>query len=257
MNLFAEDFIQGYTKYEKIFDKWCEKASFLGDIQQCAICELDSSGHAFIASNRPDIGEQGLTKKWYLYEPEWSFFKNPREGFNTYTTQFGNENSEIYAKEHRYSWFYYTEVLDDKTQRNYGFVSNSPNIYDKLIQNINVVKKFIKFFKEENKDIIEYCQEHKFNLAAESTNFFRSSYEIDKTQREKINDLLQSMGILDSNQNITEREWQCIDMLKFGKSANQTGKILGISRRTVETHFDHIKKKLKLDSKSSILETIS
>lgn len=256
MNVFEEDYLRGYTEHEKHFKSWGEKASFLGDIQQCSIVELDNSGHAFIGSNRPDIGEESLNKKFFEYESTWWFFKHPKNGITTMTTQIGHEDSIVYADKCRLSGFTYRETVDENTQRCYTFWADSPSIYDRLIRDINITKKFIKFFKEESQDVINYYREHKFNLAAKSTNFFKDNFDIDKTEREKTNDLLQSMGILDQDKNITEREWQCIEMLRYGKSAAQTGDILGISRRTVETHFDHIKQKLGIDSKTKILETV-
>ncbi len=64
------------------------------------------------------------------------------------------------------------------------------------------------------------------------------------------------MNILDKNQTITHKEWQCFKLYHQGKSANQTGEILGISQRTVETHFGNLKGKLRVKSKSELVECL-
>lgn len=65
------------------------------------------------------------------------------------------------------------------------------------------------------------------------------------------------MNILDNTQTITNREWQCLKLYTQLKSASKTGEILGISRRTIETHFDNLKKKMQISSKSGLIGLIS
>jgi len=255
---FEEDFLHGYTKHTKIFDKWCEHAEpLLGDVRQCVRIELSSDGNAFIVANAPDIGEQSLTKKWYNHQKEWSFYENlSKNEITTGTSQFGHENSRIYTKDFRMSWFTLREIKDQDTQIIYGFASNHPSIYDNLIQNFTLIKKFLKFFHDENQKIFDYHRDRKFNLASVSTNFFRKHEDVDQTDREKLNQLLQTMGVLDEHTRITPREWQCIKMLEFGKTADKTGEILNISRRTVEAHFNNLKEKFKVRSKSELRDML-
>ncbi len=254
MSNFEDDLMHGYTKHTKVFDNWCEKARpLLGEVRQCVMIELCRDGSSFIAANAPDIGEQNLTKKWYDHVPEWSFYKNPKNEITTGSSHFGYENSKIFTEGFRISWFSYREIIDNDTQLIYSFNSNSPNIYEKLIQNLATVKKFLKFFKSENEAIFDYHRERKFNLAERSTNYFKINNDTDLTERENLNMLLQQVGILKANVNISRREWQCIKMLEYGKTAKETGEILGLSRRTVESFFSNIKNKLRVNTKSQIL----
>ena len=68
--------------------------------------------------------------------------------------------------------------------------------------------------------------------------------------------MLHTLGALDKDENITVREWQCLQLYCQGKTAELTGEILNISRRTVETHFVNLKQKLKINSKSEISEVL-
>ena len=251
---FENNLMHGYESYIKHFDKWCEYASsILGEVRQAGIIEMDISGRAFIVANCPDIGEQNLIKKYYDYEPCWSFYKNPCNELKTYCTQFGYEESKIYLPKFRMSGFYYREVINKYVQRIYGFTSNHPLIYEKLIQNANLVKQLIHFFKLESQHIIKAQQERKIELGCRSMNYFTNNV-VDMTERDKFNNLLKTIGILDKDSEITVKEWQCLKMLDFGKSARQTAQAMHISKSSVESHFEKIKNKLRVDSKAEILE---
>ena len=253
---FENKLLHGYEKHISTFEKWCEyAANALGQIRQCGIIELDSVGDALIVANRPDIGEQNATKKWYDHEPIWSFFKNPEENISIFTTHFGWEDSNVYVGGYKGSMLYHRDILSDGTQQICFFTSDHPSVYQKLIQNLSLAKKLIKFFRKENEKILEYQRERKFNLSSRSTNYFVVN-ETDKTERDKMNDLLHAIGMLESDVFITEREWQCLKQLEFGRTSREASQALGISKKTVEWHLACLKRKLKVHSRSQLLETI-
>jgi len=47
---------------------------------------------------------------------------------------------------------------------------------------------------------------------------------------------------------LTQRECECINYLTIGKTAEEVSMILGISKRTVESHIDNIKIKLSCNN---------
>jgi DNA-binding CsgD family transcriptional regulator len=55
-------------------------------------------------------------------------------------------------------------------------------------------------------------------------------------------------------QPLSQREQQCFQLYKEGKSAQTTGAILGLSQRTVESYFENIKNKLGCSTKAALLE---
>ena len=253
---FENTLMHGYESYIKHFDKWCKYAeTALGQIRQCGIIELDGLGNALIAANRPDIGEENATKKWYNYEPIWAFLKNPTNDISIFTTHFGWETSHVYEGAYKGSMLYCRKVLDNGTQQVCFFTSDYPSIYGKIVQNLSLTKKLMKFFREESEMILAKEREHKFKLSAKSTNYFVVN-EVDKTEREKMNDLLHAIGFFEENVFITEREWQCLKQLEFGRTARESGHALGISSRTVEWHLACLKEKLKVRSKSELLDKI-
>lgn len=54
--------------------------------------------------------------------------------------------------------------------------------------------------------------------------------------------------------NITDRQFDCIYYLLRGKPASKIGQLLNLSRRTIETHIDMLKRKLNCCSKSELIE---
>lgn len=148
---FQEDFIHGYIKHEDNFNKWCNKAStVLGKITQCGIVETDNTGHALIAVNRPDFGESYIDQRGYTIDRHMTYSKNAIEGFTTQCSnegiQFMQNNEEaLYGKKFDLWYgFTYLEKIDSNTNRQYYFGSDTPEIYNSLLNNLNLVKKFIR-----------------------------------------------------------------------------------------------------------------
>ena len=259
-----DDLLKGYTENKKHFDKLCEEASpVLGKVTQCGIMELDSTGHALIVANRPDFGEVFLDKKGYTFDPHFVFSKNFKEGIKAFTTREEYEllylNAQsVYGKDFGiHNGFVWQEQISQEIQRLYFFGSDTPEIYNEVVNNIEVFKKFLKYFKDRNKDIINMFREKKVKISDSKEQYFVDEDSQHVSKREQMNLLLHTVGVLEENTNISKREWQCIELLNLGYSASKTGEILGISRRTVEAHFERIKDKLNVRNKIDILETIS
>ena len=257
-----QDFLHGYEKHSKHFDKWCEKAStILGKVTQCGILETDNDGNAMIAINRPDFGELYIDKQSYLVDEHLTYSKNAIEGFKTQCSFDGvqflqNHEESLYGKKFDlWHGFTYTEVIDD-IQRQYYFGSDTPIIYDKLVNNVQLVRKLIKQFKQDNEQVINYFRDRKFNISEVKEDYFSDTKSACKSSAEIFTDNLHVLELLEKDKKITDRELQCIQLYSRGMSANKTGKILGISRRTVETHFNNVKQKLKINSKAELNEVL-
>ena len=257
-----QDFLHGYEKYSKHFDKWCEKAStILGKVTQCGIVETDNNGNALIAINRPDFGESYISKQSYLMDEHLTYSRKAIEGFKTQCSFDGvqflqNHEKSLYGKKFDlWHGFTYTEMINN-IQRQYYFGSDSPIIYDNLINNVNLVRKLIHQFKKDNEQIINYFRERKFNISEVKEDFFSTINFACKSEAQKFTEMLHSLGMLDINKNVTTREFQCLQLYSQGMSANKTGIVLGLSRRTIETHFTNLKDKFN-SSKSQMMEFLS
>ena len=254
---FKEQWDKG-TKFENHFNTLAKKAyPLVGKLRRIAIYELDSSGHAFFASNRPDVAEETFAKKYFLYQPNWQYIKKFKPKLQTFSTQFGHENSKIYQDKFKCTSVYIREQIDPDTQLIVLFNSTNPLIlFDVLANNSSGVRKLLQFFKSESKDVLSYHKNHKFNISSVRPGYFVNSDDPYVSERDKTNYLLQTIGALDKNTFLTEREYQCLQLSCIGKSATQTGTLLGISNRAVESHFVNLKNKLKVTSKSKLMELL-
>ena len=247
------------TKFEKHFNNLADKAyPLVGELRRVAIYELDNTGHAFYASNRPDVAEEALDKKYFLYQSNWQYIEKFTPRIQTFSTQFGHDDSRVYQDKFKCTSVYIREQVDENTQTIILFNSINPlMLLDALANNSIAIKKLLQFFKEESKDIIKYHQDHKFNIASIRPEYFVKEDNPYMSEKDKINYLFQQTGILAKDRQLTKREYQCLELYLLGKSAHQTSGILGISRRTIEKHFDNLKDKLNIKSKAKLIEYLS
>ena len=263
---FDEEYMHGYTAKEYHMSKMADKAySVLGNITQCVMFEFDSTGHAFLAANRADFGEYFIEKKMYrvldfiIYgnavdKKIIPYFSNP--GINM---MLKGKNSLLGEKfNDMENGFIYVEKLEDlDAYRMYGFSSDSKKIYNTILNDWDVAKKFITYFTEESKDVINYYRNRKFDLASQRKDYFNNKRHQSESYKEKIMNALYNLGTLSKKTSIDEKEWECFQLYHHGKAVDQIGEILGVSYRVVESHFDSLKKKLGVKSKVEIMEHLT
>jgi hypothetical protein len=262
---FDDEYMLGYTAHTKHFDKMAEKAyPLMGNIVQCSIFEFDDTGHAFLATNRPDYGEHFIEKKIYKTHNKITF----GNAVDKELTPFLSNNCVqlmldiASTTEHDFSTmmkngFHYIEKLDNSNSfRLYGFHSDSGKIYNSLINDLDGIKKFIEFFAEESQNVIDYYKDKKFDLASQRDDYFDKNIQHPMSKKYKLLQLLKQLGKIDGNADISNIEWQCFESYSYGKTAKQTAQFLGISTKTVENHFDNLKNKL-IHAKSEVIDYLS
>lgn len=119
-----------------------------------------------------------------------------------------------------------------------------------FFDNFDLLSKFTRYFKREAKDLIGRLEAEGFNIKKAKGDAF---FKVDSSE---------PLCNVDPNVDkflklilpLSRRERQCLELFKQGNSSQTTGAILGISQRTVESYFDHIKNKLGCRSKSELLE---
>ena len=259
---FEQDFLHGYEKCSKHFDLWCNKASsILGNVTQCGIMELDKTGHALIATNRADFGEPYIDKEGYLLDEYLVFTNNFQEGIEhyhtkpTYTKLHGTDDALLGENDVRHG-FVFKEKISDDIQRVYFFGSDDPEINNRVSNNMMLFTKFVEMFKNDSENIVNYYRMRKFNLADKKDNYFRNIEE-QTCQRTEVNYFLRRLGLLGIDNKLAKKEYRCFELLLQGKSAQQTGDILGISHRTVENHFSRILRKFKVSSKKELADKLT
>ena len=260
MSNFDDELFKGYTSHTKNFDQWCQKAyPVLGKITQCTICEYDDSGHGFILGNREDYAEEFISKKGYLFDKDICY--SAKFSHNLSITNDGNEKG-LFDLETPYPALdvsyviNYRERVNKNTVRSHGFSSDSRSIHNAFANNIDVFKQFLKHFIRENTEIVDNYRSNKVNFAEIKEDYFIKDEIEPVSDRERTNQFLAYTGIIKKGEKITEKEWQCLQLYKRGYTATKSSAILGISPRTIEFHFESLKKKLGAKLKPDLIKII-
>jgi len=128
---------------------------------------------------------------------------------------------------------------------------NNKNVLKEVnyLENIFLLKKFIKYFKNEAHPILEKIASEKFNLIeAKGENFFNRSPLLPLSCTSSTEQFLKAINPL------SKREQECLNLYLQGRSAQATAAALNLSQRTIEHYFENIMQKLGCTAKSELYE---
>ena len=150
----------------------------------------------------------------------------------------------------------------------FGTTSDNSSIISFYLSNIDLLKRFILYFKEQAHSIISKANQNKIILPNHFENHENptgsENYIIDSSTINKIrNDFIQETPIKKfwlngklEGEYLTEKQIDCVILLIEGKSAKEIAKILDLSFRTVEGHLHKIKEKLNCNNKSELIKKL-
>lgn len=125
-----------------------------------------------------------------------------------------------------------------------------------LINNQDVLHRFINYFKSAGKDIIDMSDDKK-TLTIEFHEHLDNSYLTDQDKLSGFVDRLSTNKYFlnngTENFRLSLRELECLTLKEQGMSAKEMARVMGISHRTVESYFDNIKFKSGLGNLSQVL----
>ncbi len=139
----------------------------------------------------------------------------------------------------------------------FGYHADSARIYQ-FFQDKILFEAFLSFFKKEMQDLIHLAERSSVSLMEEMGELFLRPPTVMTTLEENHKrEFLKAIGLANTEfmtLHLTPRELDCIALYLQRKTAPETGKILHLSTRTVENHFENIKQKLNCHHKSEIYE---
>lgn len=133
---------------------------------------------------------------------------------------------------------------------------------DYYLYNLDLFQKFVVYFQEKASELIKNCDSHRvkpppfvihsavelyLNEISNNTNNPQREAFVNAIQHNRSSYRKSQFSIL------TQREHDCLDLLMREHNLVKIAKILGISHRTAETHFQHIKEKLQCRNKTELL----
>ncbi len=147
----------------------------------------------------------------------------------------------------------------------YLFATRRDNIQiaNFYLNNLDVLERFILYYKDRAKKIIELAIKNKIvtvnNLNLDDRNLVHHKItdEQKKVYLEKTP--IQNYYVSLDNKTIalSRREMDCIKLIAQGKSSTETAALLSISFRTVEKHIENVKLKLDCHKKSELISKIT
>jgi DNA-binding CsgD family transcriptional regulator len=130
------------------------------------------------------------------------------------------------------------------------------NVY---INNLSEIIRFTHYFKDKGEKLIATASQPENRITENNYNTENQiKSTILSTQKNEIVKIIKpNRYFLHKNNEdiiISDREMSCIELLMAGISANESAKILGISKRTVEKHVENVKQKIGHNSKGELIK---
>ena len=149
-------------------------------------------------------------------------------------------------KDHGYMWFFAT------TRSNY-------QIIDFYINNLNIFKHFILYFKERASDLLDVKDRSKFIIP--NIKSFDYAVHAPYIQQEQVTRFFEQTKITKyfgreklKNVYLSNREFELLKNIASGKTAKESARIFRIAPRTVEKHIEKIKIKTDIHTKSQLID---
>jgi DNA-binding CsgD family transcriptional regulator len=121
-----------------------------------------------------------------------------------------------------------------------------------LLNNIDLLQKFIIYFKNRAVKILENAEKQKIILPFLEFTLEKASFSFKDEIRRNFLETITPSQIIKNN--LTQRELECIRYSAKDMSAKQVAKLLHISPRTVEKHLANAKEKLACSKKGSLIQ---
>lgn len=171
-----------------------------------------------------------------------------------------DSNNEVTSSARRFGlWHGLTVYKKNKSEIelwNFTTTVDNSQIINLYLNNIDLLNRFIFYLKNklpqafifgDNKCLITRNNSIISNTTFKLCSSFRN-HIIEKTSLEKLS-LLNSDGIT-----LTRGESECLYLLYLGRSVKEIGRLLNISPKTVETHINNFKVKVKYGNKLQITQ---
>lgn len=222
------------------------------DISTFSYGSVESDGLLIGLGNCPDVIEVYHETKGYLIDPHISHPHLLRSGTLFVPDVFAAQHLEPVCT--RANLSHILVILERTEERvecyHFGIKGEAEKAKTHLYNHLDLLYRYIRYFKREAKLLIENERKKGFNIKETrgSTFIENDFYSPLLVKDPKIQKFLKLVCPL------TAREQQCLALFKEGKSAQMTGALLGLSQRTVEFYFENIKDKLGCHSKSDLLQ---
>jgi DNA-binding CsgD family transcriptional regulator len=128
------------------------------------------------------------------------------------------------------------------------------------VRNIDLLKRFILYFQDKASHLIRQAEKNRIYLPEKQIVKDKELKKIilsDKIRQKFFEDTTIDRFFIPDCENdvyLTKREAECASHMLDGATAKQIGKLLDISHRTVESHLNQVKEKLRCSTKEQLVD---
>lgn len=159
-----------------------------------------------------------------------------------------NDTESFFQKQFLANYgFYLNEKLNiSNYYRIYFFISHHPVICERVINNLDLARGFVKFFKEHNNHIIDTFTKIKNDFDSQKAKYFKEPNNFKYlSDKDNFFTVFKSLGFLKENINIADDEWKIINNYNYSLvNKVDTSHLFGISKEEMKNRFNKIMHKL-------------
>ncbi|MDP1836685.1 MAG: helix-turn-helix transcriptional regulator [Chlamydiales bacterium] len=244
------------SKYSVIFDrtikKICEPLIDCLGVEVFSYSYIDADGRFCYLSNEPEFTQYYFEQHYYLHNPYCAHPALFRSGHAILPCTVDAEAQQILRTRFEADHFLLSTQANESSMESFVFANRGGlenNRWNQYIDQLDLLNKFGRYFKREAEDLIGKMTAEGFNaqIAIGKDKFLTPSLVPLCNNDPKVTSFLKTVT------GLSRQEQRCLDLFKQGKSAQQTGAVMGLAKKTVEHYFDSIKNKLGCSSKWDLL----
>ncbi len=222
--------------------------------------KITASGDYSVICNNPEFADFYLEKKFYALDPYLVAPSRYSEGKHIHfispkLPDLDEGLAKIFKGVHRKFYFSESILIIHKSYDFYeiycfSFRNSNKPLMPFYLNQIGLLERFITNFKKHHRTLLENINDATVNIAeirGEDFNLLQPNYHV--MDHDIVDSFLEAyspeeLRLKGRLKNLTHREEECLYWMIEGKTAAETGKILGISKRTVEVYRDKCRDKL-------------
>lgn len=238
--------------YNKVLKEICKPLEKLG-ILYFSHVHIDETGKFSALGLEPEFVKIYFEKEYYRFDIHMAKSRLTEQYVLWDSIERIKESKELFDDFISFSLghTFTIQQQNGKTKDYYHFAGklNNNSINDNYLRNLDLLKRFILYYKEKLAAHKELRQglEIKFEIPKDN-----SGYLIAHNSEESICDFNKETQLnrfyIQGEQYITHRELECLYWLSSGKTLDQIAVILGITLRTVKAHIKNIKEKFNCNN---------
>lgn len=221
--------------------------------------KITASGYYSVLESNIEWAEYLAGAKFHLYYP---YCRHPRyfqNGVSVTKVEDKRLQPFLTVGKERFS-LYDSIQLIAKTEdgiEGFGFTaaSSQESHISLLLNELPLLRLFVKKFKEEHQLLLSTLEDNQIDLVKLIGPAFYEKSSSDALTFAVRQAFLQKMGI-QNEVSLTPREKEIARLLPKGLSADQIGREIFLSKRTVEHHVERMKEKLQCGSKAELIQKV-